>query len=395
MNKRTIRDIEVSGKTILVRVDLNVPIDKNKKITDETRICEVLPTINYLTQKGARVILCSHLGRPKGEFNKEFSLKPVADRLNVLFKDRVTFASDTIGESAKRAVTACKDGHIVLLENLRFHQEEEDNDAQFCKSLASLCDIYVNDAFGASHREHASTSGISKFVKDCAAGFLLEKEVKILNDVLENPKHPFVAILGGSKVSDKIGVISNLLDKVDTLLIGGAMAFTFVKSAGGSIGKSRCEEDKLELARQMVEKAKRTRVKLIYSADAVCAREISENARTITVDAGKIPDGYMGLDIGPKTIRLFTDEISNAGTVIWNGPAGVFEIEQFSSGTRAIADAMSKCRATTVIGGGDSAAAAAQMGYKDKMSHISTGGGASLRILEGETLPGVDCLNDK
>ena len=394
MNKKTVKDIDVNGKKVLVRVDFNVPLDENKNITDETRISAALPTIQYLLDNGAAVILCSHLGRPKGEFNMKYSLAPVAARLKEIFPGKVIFAEDVIGDSAAKAVEAVKAGEIVLLENLRFHAEEEKNNADFAKKLASYADIYVNDAFGTAHRAHASTAGVADYLP-AVAGFLIGKELDIMGKALENPERPFVAILGGKKVSDKIGVINNLLEKVDTLIIGGAMAYTFYKAMGLEIGKSLLEEEKVELAKSLIEKAEAKGVKLLLPIDTLVADKFGEDANVMNVDRDAIPADWEGLDIGEKTRALFADAVKNAKTVIWNGPMGVFEIEKFAGGTKAVAAALAECEGTTIIGGGDSAAAVEQLGYADKMSHISTGGGASLEFLEGLELPGVAALNDK
>ncbi len=394
MNKKTIRDISVSGKKVLVRVDFNVPLDENKNITDETRINAALPTIQYLLENGAAVILCSHLGRPKGEFNMKYSLAPVAARLKELFPGKVTFAEDVIGPSAQAAVANIKSGDIVLLENLRFHAEEEKNDADFAKKLAAYADIYVNDAFGTAHRAHASTAGVAEYLP-AVAGFLIGKELDIMGKALENPERPFVAILGGKKVSDKIGVINNLLEKVDTLIIGGAMAFTFYKAMGLEIGKSLLEEEKVELAKSLMEKAQAKGVKLLLPVDTIVADKFGEDANIKNVPRDQIPADWEGLDIGEKSRELFAEAIKGAKTVIWNGPMGVFEIEKFAGGTKAVAAALAQCQGTTIIGGGDSAAAVEQLGYANKMTHISTGGGASLEFLEGLELPGVAALNDK
>ncbi len=394
MNKKTVKDIDVNGKKVLVRVDFNVPLDENKNITDETRISAALPTIKYLLDNGAAVILCSHLGRPKGEFNMKYSLAPVAKRLEEIFPGKVTFAEDIIGDSAAKAVSELTAGNIVLLENLRFHAEEEKNNADFAKKLASYADIYVNDAFGTAHRAHASTAGVADYLP-AVAGFLIGKELDIMGKALENPERPFVAILGGKKVSDKIGVINNLLEKVDILIIGGAMAYTFYKAMGLEIGKSLLEEEKVELAKSLIEKAEAKGVKLLLPVDTIVADKFGEDANTMNVDRDAIPADWEGLDIGEKTRALFADAVKNAKTVIWNGPMGVFEIEKFAGGTKAVAAALAECEGTTIIGGGDSAAAVEQLGYADKMSHISTGGGASLEFLEGLELPGVAALNDK
>lgn len=395
MNKKTIEDIDVSGKKVLVRVDFNVPLDENGNITDETRIKAALPTIKYLLEHNAAVILCSHLGRPKGEFNMKYSLAPVAKRLKEIFgEDKVVFASDIIGESAQKAVSELKPGNIVLLENLRFHKEEEKNDPAFAKALAGYADIYVNDAFGTAHRAHASTAGVADYLP-AVAGFLIGKELSIMGKALDNPERPFVAILGGRKVSDKIGVINNLLEKVDTLIIGGAMSYTFFKAMGLNIGNSLVEEDKLELAKQLLAKAEAKGIKMLLPVDCVLADDFNADAKMLTVDYDKIPDGWEGMDIGPKTRELYAQAIKPAKTVIWNGPMGVFEFTRFAEGTKAVAKALSECTGTTIIGGGDSAAAVEQLGFADKITHISTGGGASLEFLEGLELPGVAALNDK
>ena len=394
MNKKTIEDIDVSGKRVLVRCDFNVPLD-GTKITDDTRIVAALPTIQYLLDHNAAVILCSHLGRPKGEFNMKYSLAPVAERLSEKLDKKVVLAKDVIGEDAKKCVDAMKPGDIVLLENVRFHKEEEKNDPEFAKKLASFAEIYVNDAFGTAHRAHASTEGVAHYLP-AVAGFLIGKELDVMGKALENPARPFVAILGGAKVSDKIGVINNLLDKVDTLIIGGGMSYTFQKALGGSVGNSLCENDKLDLAKEMLEKAKAKGVRMLLPVDNVCGQEFSNDTMRITVHSKQIPDGWEGMDIGPNTQALFAAEIANAATVVWNGPMGVFEFPNFAAGTRAIAQALADNQnCISIIGGGDSAAAVEQMGYADKMTHISTGGGASLEFLEGKELPGVAALNDK
>ena len=394
MNKKTIEDIDVSGKRVLVRCDFNVPLD-GTKITDDTRIVAALPTIQYLLDHNAAVILCSHLGRPKGEFNMKYSLAPVAERLSEKLNKKVVLAKDVIGEDAKKCVDAMKPGDIVLLENVRFHKEEEKNDPEFAKKLASFAEIYVNDAFGTAHRAHASTEGVAHYLP-AVAGFLIGKELDVMGKALENPARPFVAILGGAKVSDKIGVINNLLDKVDTLIIGGGMSYTFQKALGGSVGNSLCENDKLDLAKEMLEKAKAKGVRMLLPVDNVCGQEFSNDTMRITVHSKQIPDGWEGMDIGPNTQALFAAEIANAATVVWNGPMGVFEFPNFAAGTRAIAQALADNQnCVSIIGGGDSAAAVEQMGYADKMTHISTGGGASLEFLEGKELPGVACLLDK
>ncbi len=394
MNKKTVTDIDVKGKRCLVRVDFNVPIDENGKVTDDNRIVGALPTINYLRDHGAKVILCSHLGRPKGTFNLKYSLRPVAVRLAELGVP-VVFAEDVIGESAKAAVAAMKDGDVVLLENLRFHIEEEKNDDSFAKALASFGEVYVDDAFGTSHRAHASTAGVVKYIKPAVAGFLVAKELDIMGKALENPERPFVAVLGGSKVSDKIGVIDNLITKVDVLLIGGAMAYTFFKAEGLEVGTSLCEPDKTELAASLLKKAKERGVEFILPVDTVVATEFKADAPFKTVPSDAIPSDMMGMDIGEKTAALFAEKIKTAKTVVWNGPMGVFEMENFAAGTKAVATAIAQSDCVSIVGGGDSAAAVTQMGFKDKITHISTGGGASLEFLEGLELPGIACLDDK
>ena len=395
MNKKTVKDIDVNGKKVLVRCDFNVPIDSETgKITDNRRIRAALPTIQYLLDHNAKVILCSHLGRPKGEFNLKYSLKPVAEELSKLLNKDVKLAKDVIGESAKELTSNMKEGDIVLLENVRFHKEEEQNDPEYSKALASMAEIYVNDAFGTAHRAHSSTTGVADYLP-AVSGFLIEKELEFLGGALENPKHPFVAILGGAKVSDKIGVIENLLDKVDTLIIGGGMAYTFYKAQGHHIGTSICEEDKLDLAKSILEKAQKKGVKLLLPVDNHVSSEYSNNGEEKMVDSTEIPDGFMGLDIGPKTIEKFEEAVKDAKTVVWNGPLGVCEFDKFATGTKAVATMLSKIDAITIIGGGDSAAAIEKLGLADKMTHISTGGGASLEFLEGKTLPGIACLQDK
>ncbi len=391
--KKTVKDIDVSGKRCLVRVDFNVPLDENGNITDDSRIIASLPTINYLTERGAEVILCSHLGRPKGKVDKKYSLAPAAKRLNELGVKTV-LSEDVVGPCSDRLVSEIKKGEVVMLENLRFCPQEEADDPDFCRKLASYADVYVNDAFGTAHRAHASTAGVTQYLDVCVAGLLIAKELEIMGGALDNPKRPFVAILGGSKVSDKIGVIENLLNKVDYLLIGGAMAYTFEEALGRTIGSSRCEEDKVPLALELISQAKENNVKMLLPEDTVAAKEFSNDSPSITVDCN-IPDGYMGLDIGEKTVRRYSEIIESAGTVIWNGPMGVFEMPSFAKGTRGIAEAMAESKAVTIVGGGDSAAAVIQMGFGDKMTHISTGGGASLEFLEGKALPGIACLNDK
>ncbi|MDD2485655.1 MAG: phosphoglycerate kinase [bacterium] len=395
MNKKTIRDIDVAGKRVLVRVDFNVPLDENRKITDDRRIKAALPTINYLLEKGGRAILVSHLGRPKGQVVDKLRLDPVAERLSELLGRNVLKLDDSIGPDVERAVASMKDGDLILLENIRFYSEEEKNDPDFSCKLAALADVYVNDAFGTAHRAHASTEGVAHYIKPAVAGFLMEKELDYLGRSLENPERPFVAVLGGAKVSDKIPVIENLLNKVDTLLIGGGMAYTFLYSLGHQVGRSLLEADKVEMAAELLRKAKEKKVVMLLPVDVVITSELAEDAETHMVDIDKIPEDMMAADIGPETIRMFSDMIRTARTVIWNGPMGVFEMKPFAEGTRKIAEAMAECKGTTIIGGGDSAAAVEQMGYADQMSHISTGGGASLEFLEGKVLPGVAVLDDK
>lgn len=394
MNKKTVRDIDVKGKKVLVRCDFNVPLDENKNITDNRRIVGALPTIKYLLDNDCKVILCSHLGRPKGQVNKDFSLEPVAKELSKLLGREVKLANDIIGKSAKELTANMKDGEIVLLENVRFDSREEANDAEFAKELASLAEIYVNDAFGTAHRAHSSTTGVAEFLP-AVCGFLMEKEVKMLGDCLDNPQRPFVAILGGAKVSDKIKVIESLLEKVDTIIIGGGMTFTFLKAMGYEVGNSICELDRLDIAKETIEKAKMKGVKLLLPIDTVCGKEFTNDTETVTVDSKQIPEGWQGLDIGPKAIEEYTQELKNAKTVIWNGPLGVFEFEKFAKGTNSIAKVLSELDATTIVGGGDSVAAIEKGGFSDKITHISTGGGASLEFLEGKALPGIEALNDK
>lgn len=392
--KKTIEDIDVAGKKVLVRVDFNVPLDDKGNITDETRIRAALPTIQYLLDHNAKVILMSHLGRPKGEVKPEFSLKPVAKRLDEILDAKVTFAADCVGGPAQQAVNAMEDGDVVLLENLRFHKEETDNDPEFSKQLASLADLYVNDAFGSVHRAHASTEGVTKYLP-AVAGYLIGKELDVMGKALEEPMRPFIAILGGAKVSDKIGVIENLLTKVDCLIIGGGMANTFVKAQGYEVGKSLVDNERLDLARDLMEQAKRKGIKIMLPSDFIVAQELKAGVPTSIVPVDGIPADSMALDIGPSSRIIFADEIKNAKTVIWNGPMGVAEIPEFAGGTKAVAEALANTDATTIIGGGDSAAAVKQLGFADQMSHISTGGGASLEFLEGKELPGVAALNDK
>jgi len=393
LNKKTIEDINPEGKRILVRCDFNVPITDGR-IDDDKRIVESLPTIKYLADKGAKVILCSHLGRPKGEFNMKFSLGIVAEKLSELLGKKVIMAKDVIGEDAKTKAAALKNGDIMLIENVRFHDEEEKNDPKFSKALASLAEIYVNDAFGTAHRAHSSTAGVSEYLP-AVGGYLINKEISIMGGALANPKKPFVAILGGAKVSDKIGVINNLLDKVDALLIGGAMAYTFIKSQGGNVGNSLCENDKLDVARDILEKAKNKNVNLILPTDDVISDAFKNDANIKICLGNKIPEGWQGMDIGPETVAEFSKIIRGAGTVIWNGPMGVFEFDNFANGTKEIAKAVAESGAVSIIGGGDSAAAVEKLGFADKVTHISTGGGAALEFLEGLELPGIACLLDK
>ena len=394
MNKKTIRDIDVTGKKVLVRVDFNVPLNDKKEITDETRIIAALPTIQYLQEHKAKIILCSHLGRPKGEFNMAFSLAPVAARLEKLLGCHVTFAHDVIGVSAKEAVEAVGEGEVVLLENVRFHKEETDNDPVFAKKLASYADVFVNDAFGTVHRAHASTAGVADYIP-AVAGFLIEKELKVLGNALSNPVRPFLAILGGAKVSDKIGVIDNLISKVDSIIIGGGMAYTFLKAKGFEVGASLVDEERLQLAARLMKKAEEKGVDIFLPVDSIIADKFSADAKTQVVASEDMIPGWLGLDIGPSSRVLFNDKIRTAKTIIWNGPMGVFEMEPFSEGTRAMAKAMAESDAVTIIGGGDSAAAVKRFGYADMMDHISTGGGASLEFLEGKELPGITALEDK
>ena len=431
LNKKTVEDIEVKGKKVLVRCDFNVPI-KDGVITSDKRIVSALPTIKYLLDNGAKVILCSHMGKPhailtegfgldKKEKKKieelpeseraaataefiekakkndpvKFTLKPVADRLNELLGGKVAFAKDIVGDDAKAKIAALKDGEAVLLENVRFDARETKNDDSFSKELAALCDAYVNDAFGSAHRAHCSTAGVTKFVKDSVCGYLIQKEIEVMGGALSNPTHPFVAILGGAKVSDKIGVINNLIDKVDTLIIGGGMAYTFMRALGNSIGTSICEEDKIDLAKDLMAKAREKGVNFLLPVDNMIGREYDENTTYMRIYSDAIPDGWMGLDIGPTTQELFSKTIAGSGTVVWNGPMGVSEWENFAAGTKAVAKAVADSGAISIIGGGDSAEAVERLGFADKITHISTGGGASLEFLEGKELPGIAALNDK
>ena len=396
LNKKSVDDINVKGKRVLVRCDFNVPL-QDGKITDENRIVAALPTIKKLIADGGKVILCSHLGKPKGEPKPELSLAPVAVRLSELLGQEVKFAADpeVVGPNAKAAVEAMKDGDVILLENTRFRPEETKNGEAFSKDLASICDVFVNDAFGTAHRAHCSNVGVAGLVDTAVVGYLMQKEIDFLGNAVENPERPFVAILGGSKVSSKISVINNLLDKVDTLIIGGGMCYTFTKAQGGNVGNSLLEEDYLQYALDMVKKAEEKGVKLLLPVDAVAADAFSNDANTKVVAQNEIPDGWMGLDIGPKTAEMFADAVKSAKTVVWNGPMGCFEMPKFAEGTKAVAEALANTDAVTIIGGGDSAAAVNQLGYGDKMTHISTGGGASLEFLEGKELPGVAAANDK
>ena len=394
MNKKTIKDIDLKGKKVLVRCDFNVPMDENQNITDNRRIVAAIPTIKYLLENNCAIILCSHLGRPKGEFKPEFSLKPVAKELSRLLDIDVKMSKDVIGEDAKKLASNLQQGEIMLLENVRFHREETDNDENFAKELASLAEIFVMDAFGAAHRAHASTAGVAKFLP-AVSGFLIEKELNFLGNAITNPERPFVAILGGAKVSDKIGVIDSLLEKVDTLMIGGGMAYTFFKAQVYNVGNSICEEDKLDLAKEAMEKAKAKGVKLLLPIDTKIGKEFKPDTESKTVAWTEIPDGWEGFDIGEKTIEMFAEELKTAKTVIWNGPLGLFEFDQFAIGTNSIAKILADLDATTIIGGGDSAAAVEKIGLSDKMTHISTGGGASLEFLEGKKLPGIEALQDK
>lgn len=394
--KKTIRDIDLKGKRVLIRCDFNVPLDSNQNITDDTRIRAALPTLEYLVTQGAKVVVMSHLGRPKGKAAAEFSLAPVAVRLAELLGKQVEFADSdvVVDDSVKEKVAALKDGDVLLLQNVRFRKEETDNEPGFAKELASLGDVFVQEAFGTAHRAHASTAGVADYLP-CVSGFLIEKEVKFLGSALQNPQRPFVAIMGGAKVGDKIKVIENLLTKVDTLIIGGGMSYTFYKAMGLEIGKSILDADNIDLAKMLLEKATSLNVKLLLPVDIVCADEFSNDAKYQTYSRNQIPSDMMGLDIGEETVKLYSEEIAKAKTVVWNGPMGVFEMENFAKGTKAIAEALAISDATTIIGGGDSAAAVEQFGLADKMSHISTGGGASLEFLEGKILPGISIIEEK
>lgn len=396
LNKKTVDDLQVKGKKVLVRCDFNVPV-KDGTITDDSRITASIPTIKKLVNEGAKVILCSHMGKPKGEVKPELSLTPIVARLSDKLGMNVKFAKDdtVVGENAKSAVNEMKDGEIVLLENTRYRKEETKNEDNFSKELASLADIYVDDAFGSSHRAHCSTVGVTKYISESAVGYLMEKEISYLGNAVNSPTRPFAAVLGGAKVSDKINVINNLLEKVDILVIGGGMAYTFIKSLGGTVGDSLLEADKVDYAKEMIEKAEKKGVKLLLPIDTVIVKEFKNEAESDIVPTGLIPDGWMGVDIGPETIKLFSGALKTAKTVVWNGPMGVFEFSNFAKGTESIAHVLSELDGTTIIGGGDSAAAVNQLGYGDKMSHISTGGGASLEFLEGKELPGVAAVDDK
>ncbi|MBZ0199242.1 MAG: phosphoglycerate kinase [Ignavibacteriaceae bacterium] len=397
MNKLSIDKIELKEKRVLVRVDFNVPLDENLQITDDIRISSALPTIKKIISEGGKAILMSHLGRPKGEINKKYSLLPAAKRLSELLNKEVKLAPDCIGDEVEALVNSMKPGDVVLLENLRFHKEEEKNVAEFAEKLAKLGDVYVNDAFGSAHRAHASTEGVTKYIKTCAAGYLMQKELDYLGGAVSNPQRPYAAILGGAKISGKIDVIMNLFDKVDTLIIGGGMAFTFFKAKGYEIGKSLLDEEKISVAKDVLEKAKSSGIKFLLPVDVVVAEEFNNDSPSTVVAVDKIPSDKMGLDIGPESVKLFTQEIAAAKTIVWNGPMGVFEMDNFAKGTFAVADALAKATETgaiTIIGGGDSAAAISKAGLEDKVSHVSTGGGASLEFLEGKVLPGVDALSE-
>ena len=395
MSKKTIQDIDLKNKKVLVRCDFNVPMDENKNITDNRRILAALPTIKYLLEQNCKVVLCSHLGRPKGEVKPEYSLEPVAKELEKQLKQEVIFAKDVIGEDAKSKVNKLQNGQVMLLENLRFHREETDNDPEFAKKLSEFGEVFVNDAFGTAHRAHASTEGVTHYLP-AVSGFLIEKELKFLGDALTNPKRPFVAILGGAKVSDKISVIDSLIEKVDTLIIGGGMAYTFFKAQGHEVGDSICEEDKCDLALELMAKAKDKGVKMLLPIDTKVGKEFKPDTESKTVAWTEIPKDWQGFDIGEKTIAMFEKELDGAKTVVWNGPMGLFEFDQFAIGTDAIAHKLANLKdATTIIGGGDSAAAVEKAGLSNKMTHVSTGGGASLEFLEGKKLPGIEALEDK
>ena len=392
-NKKTVRDIDVRGKKVLIRCDFNTPIDENGHLTDERRIQGALPTLRYLITSGAAVIVVSHLGRPKGQYNPKYTLKPVANRLSELLKMPVTLANDVIGEDADRLCAAIQPGEIVMLENVRFHKEEEKNDPAFSQKLASYADVYVNDAFGTSHRAHSSTAGVAAYLP-AVCGFLIEKEISVIGKALTNPARPFVAITGGAKVSDKIGVINALIDQCDTVIIGGAMSYTFLRALSGEVGNSPCELDKLDVAADILMRALEGNVRLVLPDDVVVTKEFSPDADAYVVDARHMPDGMGGMDMGPRTIEKFKRYLKDAGTVVWNGPLGVFEFDKFAGSTREIARAVAESGAVSIIGGGDSAAAIEQLGFSDRATHISTGGGASLELIEGKELPGIACLMD-
>jgi phosphoglycerate kinase len=394
MAKKTVRDIDLAGKRVLVRVDFNVPLEKNGQVADDTRIVEALPTINYLIEQKAKVILVSHLGRPKGKFDEKYKMDPVAKKLSALLGRDVVKVDECVGDLPRAAINLMQGGDVIILENVRFHPEEEKNDEKFSRQLADLADIYVNDAFGTAHRAHASTEGITEFLPS-VAGFLMENELNVLGRLLVHPEHPFAAILGGAKVSDKIAVISNLLDKVDTMIIGGGMSNTFLKAQGYDVGKSLLEMDKVDLAKNLIAEAKSKGVKLLLPLDVVVAPGAAPDAKQKTVPVSEIPAEWMALDIGPETVALFTDALKNVNTIVWNGPMGVFEMAPFAKGTEAIMCALVESKATTIVGGGDSASAVKKAGVADKITHISTGGGASLEFLEGKVLPGVAALMDK
>ncbi len=397
MNKLSIDKVSLKNKRVLVRVDFNVPLDENLNVTDDRRISAALPTIKKIIADGGKAILMSHLGRPKGKVNPKYSLKPAAEKLSELLNKKVVLAPDCIGDDVKKMVNNMKDGDVILLENLRFHEEEEKNNETFAKQLAELGDVYINDAFGTAHRAHASTEGVTKFIKTCAAGYLMQKELDYLGSAIANPVRPYCAILGGAKISGKIDVINNLLDKVDSLIIGGGMAFTFFKAQGKEIGKSLLEEEKLDLAKELLEKVKNKKLNFLLPVDVIVADEFKNDSPSEVVSVDNIPSGKMGLDIGPKTIELFKKELMNSKTIVWNGPMGVFEMDNFAKGTFTVAEILADATAkgaTTVIGGGDSAAAITKAGLDEKVSHVSTGGGASLEFLEGKVLPGVEALSE-
>jgi phosphoglycerate kinase len=395
MNKMSIDDLAVKGKRVLVRVDFNVPVDDNGNISDDRRIKAAVPTIKVLSDKGAKVILVSHFGRPKGKFNEKYRMDAMGKRLGELLGKTVVKVNDVIGEEPKKVIAALPEGGIVLLENVRFYAEEEANDAAFAKKLAELADLYVNDAFGTAHRAHASTEGVAKYLQPAAAGYLMQKEIEIMGKALADPERPFVAILGGAKVADKLGVIQNLLEKVDALIIGGGMAYTFLKAKGYEIGNSLLDAERIEFAKEMMAQAEQKGVKLLLPLDTVVTDNFKAPTLVKTVNVAAIPAALQGVDIGPETVKLFAAAVESAKTVIWNGPMGVFEIPQFAAGTRAIAEALTRCTGTTIVGGGDSAAAIEQMGFADRVTHVSTGGGASLEFMEGIVLPGVAALTDK